>query len=62
MKWDGRGKALDIGSGGGPVAILLARHPESSVKCIDYWGTLDVFEAEMCEEREVGALRSASAG
>jgi hypothetical protein len=36
LKWDGGGKALDIGTGGGPVAILLARHPESLVKCINY--------------------------
>ena len=37
LKWDGRGKALDIGTGSGPVAILLAqKYSISHVKGVDY--------------------------
>jgi len=37
LMWDGRGKALDIGTGSGPVAILLAqKYSISHVKGVDY--------------------------
>ena len=63
LKWDGRGKALDIGTGGGPMAILLARKdPESLVKCIDYWGEPWTYSRQKCVRNEVAALRPALAG
>jgi 2-polyprenyl-3-methyl-5-hydroxy-6-metoxy-1,4-benzoquinol methylase len=48
LKWDGKGKALDIGTGSGPIAILIAqKYPSSLVKGIDYWGgALDIFKGE----------------
>ena len=50
LKWDGIGKALDIGTGSGPVAILLARkYPSSSVKGIDYWGEPWTYSRQNCE-------------
>ena len=50
LKWDGRGKALDIGTGSGPVAILVAqKYPSSSVKGIDYWGEPWSYSKQKCE-------------
>ena len=50
LKWDGRGKALDIGTGSGPVAILLAqKYPTSVVKGIDYWGEPWTYSRQKCE-------------
>jgi SAM-dependent methyltransferase len=50
LKWDGRGKALDIGTGSGPVAILLAqKYPVSFVKGIDYWGEPWTYSRQKCE-------------
>ncbi len=49
LKWDGSGKALDIGTGSGPVARLLARrHPEALVKGIDYWGEPWTYSRRRC--------------
>ena len=50
LKWDGRGKALDIGTGNGPIAILLAKkYPSSRVKGIDYWGEPWTYSIQKCE-------------
>ena len=50
LKWDGRGKALDIGTGSGPIAILLAlRYPSSVVKGVDYWGEPWTYSRQKCE-------------
>jgi len=39
LQWGGKGNALDIGTGSGPVAIFLAKKfPDCTVKGIDYWG------------------------
>ena len=50
LKWDGNGTALDIGTGSGPVAILLAKKYASSfVKSIDYWGEPWTYSKQKCE-------------
>ncbi len=50
LKWDGNGKALDIGTGCGPIAILLAqKYPSSTVKGIDYWGEPWTYSKEKCD-------------
>ena len=50
LKWDGNGRALDIGTGSGPVAILLAKkHASSFVKGIDYWGEPWTYSKQKCE-------------
>ena len=50
LKWDGKGKALDIGTGNGPIAILLAKkYPSSTVKGIDYWGEPWTYVKQVCE-------------
>jgi ubiquinone/menaquinone biosynthesis C-methylase UbiE len=39
LRWDGKGKALDIGCGNGPLTIKVARYfPEALVTGCDYWG------------------------
>ena len=51
LPWNGHGKALDIGTGAGALAIELAkRFPESSVWGIDYWGKLWNYSKLQCEK------------
>ena len=50
LDWDGQGKALDVGTGNGPVAILLAKkYPNCTVKGIDYWGEPWTYTQGVCE-------------
>jgi ubiquinone/menaquinone biosynthesis C-methylase UbiE len=50
LEWNGRGKALDIGTGNGPVAILLAkRHPRALVTGLDRWGKRWDYSLASCE-------------
>ena len=50
LRWDGKGKALDIGTGSGPIAILLAqKYATSVVKGIDYWGEPWTYSRQKCE-------------
>jgi len=50
VAWDGRGKALDIGCGNGPLVIELARRfPASLVTGVDLWGGMWEFSQRVCE-------------
>lgn len=51
LSWNGLGKALDIGTGAGGLAIQLAkRFPESQVRGIDYWGKIWDYSKQQCEK------------
>lgn len=50
LEWDGQGKALDIGTGSGRVAIYLAnRYPSANVVGIDYWGNPWTYSKNICD-------------
>jgi SAM-dependent methyltransferase len=50
LNWSGKGKALDIGCGNGPLTIALARrHPDGHVTGIDYWGKAWDYSRAVCE-------------
>jgi ubiquinone/menaquinone biosynthesis C-methylase UbiE len=54
LPWDGKGNAIDIGTGSGPVAILLAKkHSAASVKGIDFWGNPWTYSKKKCEKNAV---------
>lgn len=49
LEWDGQGTALDIGTGNGPLAIMLAKqHPQARVTGIDYWGSDWEYSQKVC--------------
>jgi ubiquinone/menaquinone biosynthesis C-methylase UbiE len=51
LPWNGKGKALDVGTGAGALAIQLAKKfPESNVYGIDYWGKGWNYSKQQCEE------------
>ncbi len=51
LEWDGQGKALDIGTGSGRVAIYLARRYQSAhVVGIDYWGNPWTYSKSICDK------------
>ena len=51
LHWDHRGQVLDIGTGNGPLAILLAtKYPETQVTGIDYWGKAWEYSQQVCEQ------------
>ena len=51
LTWNGQGRALDIGTGAGGLAIAVAkRFPESSVWGIDYWGKSWDYSKLQCEK------------
>jgi SAM-dependent methyltransferase len=51
LPWDGNGKALDIGTGNGALAIRLAeRYPESIVYGVDVWEADWEYAQEACEQ------------
>ena len=50
LYWDGKGKALDIGTGNGPVAIMIAkRFSNSKVIGIDYWSKPWNYSKTICD-------------
>lgn len=50
LSTDGRGTALDIGTGNGALAIRLARrYPDLQVSAIDYWGRDWEYGQATCE-------------
>ena len=50
LEWNGQGKALDIGTGSGRVAIYLAkRYPSVHVVGIDYWGNPWTYSKSICD-------------
>ena len=51
LEWDGHGKALDIGTGGGRVAVyLLTRYTLAHVVGIDYWDNPWAYSKAICDE------------
>jgi ubiquinone/menaquinone biosynthesis C-methylase UbiE len=50
LKWNGKGKALDIGCGNAAIVIKLAKkYPQALVTGIDYWGGKWGYSKEACE-------------
>ncbi len=50
LSWDGRGRALDIGCGNGPLSIALAdRFPQARVTGVDFWGESWEYSRDVCE-------------
>lgn len=51
LPWDGKGKALDIGTGSGALTIMLAKnYSNSEVWGIDYWGKTWNYSQKICEK------------
>ena len=51
LPWDGNGKALDIGTGAGALAIKLAkRFPNAKVWGVDNWGKGWNYSKNLCEK------------
>lgn len=51
LHWDEHGQVLDIGTGNGPLAILVAtKYPEAQVTGIDYWGAAWEYSQQVCEQ------------
>jgi len=51
LDWDGNGRALDIGTGNGPLAIRIAKeYPSAQVTGIDYWGEDWEYSQNICEK------------
>ena len=56
LNWDGKGRALDIGCGNGPLVIALAqRHPHAHVTGIDTWGKVWDYSKAVCERNAEAA-------
>jgi ubiquinone/menaquinone biosynthesis C-methylase UbiE len=50
LQWDGQGKALDVGTGSGRIAVSVAKkHPSAHVTGIDYWSNPWTYSKSVCE-------------
>jgi len=50
LDWDGRGNALDIGTGSGRTAICLAKkYPSAHCIGIDFWGNPWTYSRDICD-------------
>jgi len=50
LEWDGQGKALDIGTGNGRIAVYLAtNYRTSQITGIDCWGNPWTYSKNICE-------------
>ena len=50
LYWNGKGQALDIGCGNGPLTIKLAQaFPEGKIIGIDFWGKKWEYSRKACE-------------
>ncbi|WXG39559.1 MAG: class I SAM-dependent methyltransferase [Candidatus Freyarchaeum deiterrae] len=50
LDWNGKGRALDIGCGNGPLTIKLAqKYAEARIVGIDYWGGQWEYSRNICE-------------
>jgi SAM-dependent methyltransferase len=55
LAWDGRGRALDIGCGNGPLSIALAgKFPRALLTGIDFWGESWEYSRDVCESNAAG--------
>ena len=51
LDWDGRGRALDIGCGNGPLSLALARkYPQAKVTGVDYWSGMWDYSLPACQK------------
>jgi len=51
LEWDGKGEALDIGCGNGPLVIKMAKkYPNAKVMGIDNWGGAWDYSQNDCEK------------
>ena len=51
VNWDGKGKALDVGCGGGALSIKVAQeYAGAEVTGIDYWGGMWEYSRKLCEK------------
>ncbi|HEX2909015.1 MAG TPA: methyltransferase domain-containing protein [Phototrophicaceae bacterium] len=51
LSWEHRGQVLDIGTGNGPLSILLAaKYSDAQVTGIDYWGQAWEYSQQVCEQ------------
>jgi len=54
VAWDGHGKALDIGTGNGALAIRLAHtYPHAFCEGVDVWGQQWEYAQSLCEQNAV---------